>query len=308
MERIALVLKDNAYGHGLAIMAKLACEAGVRHAVVRRIFEAEAIGELFETVLVLSDIPGKTAAENIYIAINDIETIERLPKETSVELKVDTGMHRNGIEPERFAEAVEKIDARGLRLVGVMTHYRSADEIGSDFFWQRKRFERLKEEAVGLGLTGVRWHSCNSAALFRVGRFDEDIARIGIAAYGCLKMPAAFKAPKLLPVMSLWADKISGRRVRAGERVGYGGDGAVTKDCLLSCYDIGYGDGWPRSGYLLPNGRPIVGRVSMDMISVEGEEERVCIFDDASKAAEQFGTIGYEVMTRLSPSIERVVV
>ncbi len=308
IEKIALVLKDNAYGHGLKIMAELARKAGVRHAVVRRVCEAEAIGGLFETVLVLSELPQETPPEDIHITINSMEAIDRIPKDTTVELKIDTGMHRNGIEPGRFAEALEKISGRGLKLAGVMTHYRSADEMGSEFFWQKKRFDLVREEAVRIGVSGIRWHSCNSAALFRMSGFDEDIARIGIAAYGCLKMPSSFFPPDLMPVMSLWADKIATRELRAGERVGYGGEGVVAEDCRISSYDIGYGDGWPRREYVLPDGRSLVGRVSMDTVCIEGDEERICIFDDASKAAEQLGTIGYEVMTGLSASVKRVVV
>ena len=302
------MLKDNAYGHGLLQMAKLAHEAGVRHAVVRRLGEAWAIEHLFETILVLSEIPNEAPVPNIRVAINGMRDIEKLPAGAAVELKVDTGMHRNGIEPEMFAEAVEKIASRGLELVGVMTHYRSADEMGSDFFWQKKRFERIREEALRLGVEGVRWHSCNSAALFRTGDFDEDIARVGIAAYGCLHMPPSFDVPELRPVASLWADRIATRDLEAGERVGYGGEGSFGHKTAVSSYDIGYGDGWPRRPYTLPCGKRIVGRVSMDSIIVEGSDESICIFDDAAVAAKQLGTISYEVTTRLSPYIERIVV
>ena len=112
IRKVALVLKDNAYGHGLLPMAKLAHKAGVRHAVVRRLGEAGAIEHLFETILVLSDIPNEAPAPNIRVAINGMRDIEKMPAGAAVELKVDTGMHRNGIEPERFAEAVEKIAQR----------------------------------------------------------------------------------------------------------------------------------------------------------------------------------------------------
>ncbi|MCF6201203.1 MAG: alanine racemase [Hydrogenimonas sp.] len=308
VEKIALVLKDNAYGHGLKIMANLAAEAGVRHAVVRSLAEANIVGELFETILILSDTPSKPVSQRFRFVINDIDDIKKMPPDLSIELKVDTGMHRNGIEPDRFKEAVGKIFQRGLHLKGVMTHYRSADELGSDFFWQKKRFEEIKDEAKELGLTDIRWHSCNSAALFRLNSFDEDIARVGIAAYGCLSMPSSFDTPELKPVMSLWAKRVSSRRAAPASRIGYGGEGRVEKDCIVSSYDIGYGDGWQRAAYTLPDGRPIIGRVSMDMISVEGKDENICIFSDAAEAARQLGTISYVVMTQLSPSIERVVV
>ena len=312
IEKLALVLKDNAYGHGLSLMASLAADVGVKHAVVRNLQEAYEIENLFETVLVLSDIPKTTPDKKISIAVNDLNCIAKIPKDTSVELKVDTGMHRNGVLPSEFSKAVEEIEKHSLNLVGVMTHFRSADEMGSEFFWQRKEFDRIKELAQKLSLKGVRWHSCNSAGLFRVNEFDEDIARIGIAAYGCLEMPKPFNLPKLKPVISLWADRISTRELKAMQRIGYAGVGQLQNNGVVSTYDIGYGDGWLRGSsskpYILPNGKKILGRVSMDAISVETDKEQILIFDNAIEAAKQFDTIAYDILVKLSPAIRRIVV
>ena len=318
IEKLALVLKDNAYGHGLSLMASLAADVGVKHAVVRNLREAYEIENLFETVLVLSDIPKSSdilknsLGKKIRIVINDLNSITQIPKGTYVELKVDTGMHRNGVLPSEFQKAVEEIEKHSLNLVGIMTHFRSADEMGSEFFWQRKEFDRIKELAQKLSIKGVRWHSCNSAALFRVSEFDEDIARVGIAAFGCLEMPKPFNLPKLKPVMSLWADRISTRELRAMQRVGYAGAGCLKSKGIVSTYDIGYGDGWLRGSsskpYILPNGKNILGRVSMDAISVETDEEQILIFDNAIEAAKQFDTIAYDILVKLSPAIRRIVV
>ncbi len=312
VEKIALVLKDNAYGHGLGIVASLAKEAGIRHAVVRTMAEAWAVHPHFETVLVLSDTPVSDPGEKIRRVVNDRRQLESVPKGTRIELKFDTGMHRNGLDPACFHEAIETADGRGLKLSGVMTHHRSADMMGSEFFWQKKRFDALREEGERVGLRGVRWHSCNSAALMRSNGFDEDLARIGIAAYGCLQMPPPFHTPPLKPVMSLWAERIASREVTPAMRIGYGGEGQMAKAGIVSTYDIGYGDGWFRGDasrpYRLPDGRAIIGRVSMDAFSLEGDDERVCLFADAAEAAAQFGTIAYDVMVKLSPMIERIVV
>ena len=312
LERVALVLKDNAYGHGLMTMATLAAEVGVRHAVVRRMAEAESVVGLFETVLVLSETPCHAPLPGVRIAVNDRSHLGRLPAGTAVELKIDTGMHRNGIPFQEAEGTVEEALAKGLKVAGIMTHYRGADEMGSDFFWQKKRFEAVRNRLERAGLKGVRWHSCNSAALFRQSAFDEDIARIGIAAYGCLAMPSAFRLPDLRPVMSLWAERLAQRTVAPGERIGYGGEGELSAGGVVGTYDIGYGDGWlrgdARAPYRLPDGRPLVGRVSMDMVSVEGEDEKICLFDDARAAAAQYGTIAYDILVKLSPHIPRIVV
>jgi len=310
IDRVALVLKDNAYGHGLTLMADLAAEAGVRHAVVRTLAEAEAVRGRFETVLVLSEIPEKVPENGVRVVVNDRSCIAAMPAGCEVELKVDTGMHRSGVALDEVDRALEAIAKRGLALKGVLTHYRGADEMGSDYFWQRRRFEALRDRLERAGLKGVRWHSHNSAALFRCGSFEEDVARVGIAAYGCLRLPEPFEAPDLRPVASLWAKRLSTRRLCAGARVGYGGEGELKEAGTVSTYDIGYGDGWlrgeARRPYRLPDGREILGRVSMDMFSLRGEDEKVCLFHDAGEAAAQFGTIAYEVLVRLSPHIRRV--
>jgi alanine racemase len=117
---------------------------------------------------------------------------------------------------------------------------------------------------------------------------------------------------ELRPVLSLYARRASTRHLQAGERIGYGGEYTVPQAMAVSTYDVGYGDGWRRGDardpYVTADGLPILGRVSMDFVSIEGEAEEVCILNDAQAAARHFGTISYEITTMLSPSIERRVV
>jgi alanine racemase len=95
VDKIAIVLKDNAYGHGLEIMAQLASEFGIGHAVVKNVEEAAAVKSLFRTVLVLSDT---IVEDNVCsFAVNRLADLETAQRGAKVELKVDTGMHRNGI-------------------------------------------------------------------------------------------------------------------------------------------------------------------------------------------------------------------
>jgi len=309
-EKVAIVLKDNAYGHGLEIMAQLASSFGIVHAVVRNRQEADVVKDHFSSILVLGD--RAVVDEKYTFALNDLSDIQTAEVGARVELKVDTGMHRNGITMDTLPQALEDIAKRGLKLVGVMTHFRAADEMGSSLFWQQKRFEEVKALVKASGVTGVRFHSYNSAATLRNNHFDEDLVRVGIAAYGYSELPAVFDALPLKPVMKLMAKKVSSRILQEGERVGYGGDFIAPKTMRVSTYDIGYGDGWCRgssqSPYVTAEGLPVLGRVSMDLVTLASEKEEICIFDDAQTAAAQFGTISYEVMTALSPAIERVVV
>jgi alanine racemase len=169
ISKVALVLKDNAYGHGLAEIAKLAKEYGIKRAVVRNIDEAKKIKEYFDYILILADLPDEKMDFNF--SINQIEDLKKIPKNSKVELKIDTGMHRNGLMPFEIKDAFGIIKKRELLLEGVFTHFRSADELSSELFWQDKVFDEVKKEILKLSseynFKIPHFHSCNSAALFR---------------------------------------------------------------------------------------------------------------------------------------------
>jgi alanine racemase len=306
IQKIAIVLKDNAYGHGLELMAELASEFGITQAVVRTRSEAEQIKAFFSHILILGDSIIKH--DTYSFTLNSLEDIQKAEKGAKVELKVDTGMHRNGIALDALEKALELIANQGLELIGVMTHYRSADELSSEFFWQQKNFEQVKKRVKALGFTNVRFHSHNSASILRTKSFDEDLVRVGIGAYGYNELPIPFDKLALKPVLSLHAKKISTRVLKQGERVGYGGDFVAPKDMTVSTYDIGYGDGWKRAPYTTAEKLPILGRVSMDFISLESDKNEVCVMDDAQVAAKQLSTISYEVTTALHSDIEKIVI
>jgi len=310
VDKISVVLKDNAYGHGLGLMAGLAHEFGIKHAVVKNMQEAKLIRYLFKTVLVLKD--KIVADEVISFAINTLCDISNAQEGARVELKIDTGMHRNGISMDEVDSALIQIEKKGLKLVGIMTHFRAADVLSSELFWQKKNFEAVKEKVKVSGFQGVRYHSSNSAATLRSKEFNEDMVRAGIAIYGYNELPSVYDEIPLKPVLKLFAKKTATRVLKKAQRVGYAGDFTATEDMTVSTYDLGYGDGWTRTenknAYITEEGLPILGRVSMDFVSLESEKEEVLIMDNAQKAAQHFGTISYEITTGLSKDIERVIV
>ncbi len=310
-DKIALVLKDNAYGHGLLEVASMAKEYGIKRAVVRTSAEASLVKDFFEYILVLADFPQETN-EKIRYTVNDINTIKDFPKNTKVELKVDTGMHRNGIAMSELEAAFELIKKYELRLEAVFTHHSCADELNEFYDLQNKNFEAIKRSSLDLAkkydFTKLRFHSCNSAALFRASMFDEDMARIGIAAYGCMQLPSEFDEKSLKPVLSLFAKKISSRVLKKGDSVGYGATFTAQDDCVVSNYDFGYGDGFLRicsNNYTTPKNIKLLGRISMDNSSFLSDEDELLIFDDARVVARVAGTIGYEVLTSLKSDIKR---
>ena len=313
VDKIAVVLKDNAYGHGLIQIATLAKEYGVVRAVVQSEDEAQQIEGFFDYVLALNAVPS-VKNEKIRYTINDLNAIQKFPHATRVELKVDTGMHRNGIAMDELDAAFVKIKEQGLLLEAVFTHHRSADELSGEWFWQNENFKKVKAKAKELacshGFGTLRFHSSNSAALLRHVEFEEDMARVGIAIYGCMELPHAITIQGFKPVLSLYANKISSRWLDAGEKIGYGATCTSKERCVVSNYDFGYGDGFLRvcsNNYTTPHAKKLLGRISMDNSSFLCDEEEILVFDDAREVAKVAKTISYEVLTSLKESIPRVV-
>jgi len=309
-DSIGIVLKDNAYGHGLELMAKLSYEFGLTKAVVRTYREAEVIKPYFKEILILGDVA--RVDDICSFTLNSLDDIVKAEKGSTVELKVDTGMHRNGIDMSELEEALTLIQKRELNLKGVMTHNRSADELSSELFWQQKKFREVIGETMSHNLKNIRFHSFNSASALRLNCKNQEFIRLGIGAYGYSELPTIYNTLDLKPVLSIWAKKVSTRRFKKGQRVGYGGAYTAPKDITISTYDLGYGDGWIRSTtrepFVTAEFLPILGRVSMDYISLESSKDEVCIVDNAKDSAKQIGTISYEVMTRLGRNIKRIII
>ena len=309
-DKIAVVLKDNAYGHGAVLIAKAVSEYGIEQAVVRLESEAMKITEFFKNILILADFPTAIHPAFSY-AINTLESIEKFPRGTRVELKMDTGMHRNGIAIDDLELAFNRIARQGLECVGIMSHFKSADTLSSEWFWQRKRFDTLKEKAEKLAVKygwNVRFHISNSAGAFRSSECSDDIVRIGIALYGCLQMDTTLKQPTLKPVLSLYGNKIATRTLRAGERVGYNGIYEAQDDEVVSTYDLGYANGLDRlasNQYVTPEGISLRGRISMDSVTFSTDVDELLIFNDANKYAASVGTIGYEILACLDKNLKR---
>jgi len=316
--KLMAVLKDNAYGHDLRTMAELASEYGLLRAAVKNIDEAESIADLFDEVLVLVDHPTcKPLSPSISLAAHSYEALQALPEGTSIHLSIDSGMHRNGLKLEQIEAAMTLIHTKKLQLKGVFTHFRSADELNSELFWQRANFEEAKQKIKSIAqqyaMPFIAFHSCNSAALLRVSSIgSDDYARSGIAMYGYTTLHPLIATYDLKPVLALWAEKLSSRILKKGERVNYGGVYEAKEDEHISTYDIGYGDGFFRFDGSRPvkmaDGSLTKGRMSMDSFCLGGDAQKVCMFEDANPLAEQFNTISYEIITKLYPALKRVII
>ncbi|ANV98605.1 alanine racemase [Helicobacter enhydrae] len=313
-DNIAIVLKDNAYGHGIKEIASIAKEYGIKNAFVKNDWEARQIQGDFEHITVLYGDVGDDMPPHIYQTIHSLESLHTIHPQRKVELKCNTGMNRNGLELEELEQAFVLAHKRQIEIIGVFSHNGYGDEGDENMLEQYQKAQELKSQTIAitqkLGLKLPRFHNLNSSSAMQLPP-DGDIVRIGIALYGylCTKADFGFQ-----PIASLWAKRISTRQLKAGAKVGYGGVGIVPQDCSVSTYDLGYGDGLLRLNehFTTPlrcaNGAIILPKMSMDCFSCLSDEEEICLFEDASLWAQHFDTIPYDILTKLSPYITRKII
>lgn len=230
-------------------------------------------------------------------------------------LEVDTGMHRAGIgwDDAESWSAIRSRLAQAVRWEGIFTHFHSAD---SDPQSTDEQWRRFQEVVGSLPRRPPLIHAANSAAALQGPRMAGDLVRPGIYLYGG---GAGSQGPAPQPVARLRARVVATRTVPAGESVSYGATWRAPRETIVATLGIGYADGLPRSlsnrgaVELLGDRAPIVGRVTMDMTMVRlavacapGEIATVWGGDvSLDEQARLAGTVSYELLTSLSPRVER---
>jgi len=322
INQIAVVLKDNSYGHGLIPISKLASEFGIKRAVVRNLQEAIEIEQFFDYILILA--PDKFQENpKFHFTLNSLEDLEKIIKlnlstKLNFELKIDTGMHRFGISLDEVQIAIQIIKKYNINLKGVFTHFRDADDkIDTYFNKQVDEFQKVKN-IFRREFQNLLFHSHNSAALFRQsGKISDEIVRVGIATYGYLPVNYNKNIPEFKPVLSLWAKRIGGlKKPKEFFKPGYGGILELGNQTKLSIYDIGYADGFRRlpdeiiqkKQFKTVSGHYLLGRVSMDSIILNTNLKQVQIFSSVSELAKMVNTIEYEILVGLSDKIHKIII
>lgn len=243
-----------------------------------------------------------------------------------IHLKLDTGMHRLGLTEADLEPLLERLSRSGeVHVSSIFSHLNCADDPSQDDYTRAQiaRFDRLSGRiADALGYPVWR-HTAASAAMLRFPEARFDACRLGIGLYG-YGYPAT---GELRPVATLKTRIVQLKRLKAGERVGYGGEGLLERDSLIATIPIGYADGLNRklgcghwSMRVHGVAAPIVGRVCMDscMIDVtdvgrveEGDEAVIFSSESGSDAAAMaavLGTIPYEILTSVSTRVKRVYI
>lgn len=258
-------------------------------------------------------------------AADDVARIAaRLEQPALIQVMIDTGMARSGVNVDRAVELLQQI-ARwpALRLAGCCTHLAAADMPG-DMIGEEQlaHFRRVSEPLAGRTLL----HAANSAAIFFLPAAQFDMVRPGISLYGMdpTSRPSLDRA--LRPAAKFVAPLVGIRDIPKGQGVGYSHTWTAPRDSRIGLVPIGYADGYPRlasnRGAMVVHGRPapVIGRVSMDLITVDLtdvpqatlEDEVVIIDDDplspasAYELARHAETITYEILCRLGPRVRRI--
>ncbi|HEY7738874.1 MAG TPA: alanine racemase [Candidatus Limnocylindria bacterium] len=332
------VVKANAYGHGAVDVARTLLGQGVERLAVATVSEAADLraAGIQGPLVVLWGIGDEDAAAVVELDLEPMvdrdATVETLAaaaahagRRIGVHLKVDTGLGRQGVEPEGALDLARTIGAApGLVLAGTMTHLAAAD----DTAYTDRQLDRmasvlddLRAAGVDPGLVHV---AATGAILAGVGTF-ADAVRPGIGLYGLAPAGMTDAGSDLRPILSLRALPLRVFEVAAGTPVGYGLRWTAARRSRLATLPIGYGDGWPRShlnnGFALVHGTrvPMVGAISMDGLvvdvsdagSVGLEDEFVLIGRQgdavitADEVAAQRETINYEVTTSLRQRLPR---
>lgn len=334
VEDVLVVVKANAYGHGMVPAACAALAGGATWLGVADIDEAMSLREAGITAPLLAWIhaPDETFVEAVeaditlgLVSPEQLQSVAQAGKTVgkipAVHLKVDTGLSRNGAHRTQWADTfaiAATLQAEGLlRIEGIFSHLSNTSP--EDDLAQLEVFTQALEQAATAGLEPRYIHLAASLAALTLPETRFNMVRTGIAAYGISpdesRLPSEFG---LTPALTLQARVVATRQASEGDGVSYGFLHRTGANSTLALVPLGYGDGINRdassAGPVVINGQryTVAGRIAMDQFVVDlGSDEVavgdvVVLFGDPATGAPSVhewakaaGSIGYEIVTRL---------
>ncbi len=346
---IMAVVKANAYGAGAIKASEIFLQEGANYLGVATLDEALELRSHFSKTPIL--ILGYSSNSNASMLIDNdlsamifsLEQAEvfsqmalKSQKRLKIHLKIDTGMHRLGLEPNfKSIEIIKKIRAlKGLEIEGIFTHLSNADSnIKTHAKNQMKAFNAFLEQLLDQKIEFQYRHAYNSAGILSLCNGNENrllnLYRPGIMLYGFYPSNGMKETcPTILKnVISLKAQIVQIRSVKKGEFIGYGEHFYTNEETLVGVLALGYADGLMRAlGNRIQvaiNNQlaPLIGKVCMDQCFVKlnniqaKEGDEVILFgdksakaNDASEIAALLNTIPYETISTLSKRLERVYI
>jgi alanine racemase len=339
--KLLLVVKANAYGHGLVRMAQEAVAHGVVMVGVGTVNEAEQLvqAKLDAPILVLSPLLDD---EIEYCVANGVHFLawrldhfamaaragQKSGRTPHIHIELDFGMARSGVNESQFVELLSQLDDDHLSMVyGMCAHYAFA-AVAVDFEVLRPHvdaFNRCVAEIKARGVTPLR-HLSNSAGTFRFPEGHLDMVRMGASAYGIISTKLFDIASVAQPVASWKAQVTNVNTVDAGAGVSYAWEYVAAERHRIATIGVGYADGFHRhpSGVntVLVGGveAPVLGRINMDQcvfrvpddVDVKPGDEVVLLGKQGDAEitiphiAQRWGTNGYDVLVGIRNRIPRI--
>ncbi len=333
--QIAPVIKSNAYGHGLIKVAQILDGENIPFFVVDSLFEARALRSegVSSRILVI----GYTPTENILsslppltsISVGSLSQLNELAlrrAKTIIHLKVDTGMHRQGIMVDELSAAIEIIKRYRLTLEGICSHLSDAENEDVTRTEAQISIWNSVVEKCKIAFPELTYiHLSASAGAQFTAKIQANVLRLGLGLYGIDLTPSSTR--ELKPALSLRAPISSVRTIDTGESIGYGATFTAKRKMRIATAPLGYYEGVDRrlsnKGAFRVRGKyaPIVGRVSMNITSIDVTEvpdiavgDMIEIISDNPQALhsiESFAkicdTIPYELLVHLPAHLSRNV-
>jgi alanine racemase len=284
--KFAPVLKSNAYGHGLGVIAEILDKEDIAFLMVDSYYEARALRRIgiCSRILILGYVrPEEIALSNlphIDYGVTDIEQLRELAriirKPTHIHMKIDTGMHRQGILPNELDDAIKLITSQPhLQLVGTCSHFADADNAESDAHTQAQVIVWNKaSEKLQVAFPSIEYrHIAATKGVAFGDAAHTNVGRLGIGLYGFDTSPDG--STELKPVLEMRSIITSLRDVPPGDFVGYNATLVADKPMKIATVPVGYFEGADRHlsniGSMLVHGNAagVAGRVSMNMSSLD---------------------------------------
>ena len=333
-------VKADAYGHGAIEISNAALKNGARMLGVANADEGVQlrISGIDAPIVILGPSTAPEIDEiikyNLTPSVSDIffarqlqKTLEKAGHKLPVHIEIDTGMGRGGIMYSEALNLIREISRlANITLAGIFSHFANSEIIipYNDRQWQL--FSGLLEELKRLGINIPIRHIGNSGAILNYPEFNMDMVRPGIMTYGIYPAPNNEAKANLAPVMSFKTSIVLLKDFPKGYGIGYGNTYITNKETRIATIPVGYGDGYPfilgNLGEALIRGKraPLVGRVSMDMCTIDVTHISGCAVGDevvllgkqgqeyisANEIAFRAKTISYEVLCALGKRAPRV--
>lgn len=335
--KILVVIKADAYGHGLYEISRTVLDSSVEWLGVTSIAEALELRKLHPNarILILSagmyghsklivkhDLTPIVSSRQMAELLN--EAGEIFNKKVKVHIKIDTGMGRLGVWHENALDFIWYVSTLPfIQIEGICTHFASVSSAQVDMEFTKRQLQNFLdviEQVARVGIYIPIRHIANSGAVLLVKDAHLDLVRVGIGIYGLSPSPEFKNNLSLMPALSLKSRVAYLKDVFPGRTISYGRTYAVKEKTRIATIPIGYSNGYPRSlsnkAQILIRGKraPVVGIITMDQIMADvgsipgvnvGDEvvligEQVGERMTAADVAQWAGTISYEILCKLN--------